>query len=320
MNIDNIISQQLPKQCIYSMIKRPDEAPRMIILSGSYGTGRKTLARNFVKSIYCPNQEKSGSNCGVCETCREILKDSRIYREYDYSQINKIEEAKYILITNFEKCPREDQKYLYDWYGEHDEVTIIITTENTDNIIDNIMTFSFILRTSLLTQNEIVNYLYDKSERLNLDISKDSLEVIARRSRGHLSEAIKMMSNYTTLDEETFKRAIMSAREYYICFLISCYRDRREDVDKYLSELKTIPLAYLKVDYEALILEIMKVATKIEKPKDKLMELLIKEIKTKALDLYYILNDKIIYNSFQSDDTFQAAMYVIYLKLNNRIR
>ena len=50
------------------------------------------------------------------------------------------------------------------------------------------------------------------------------------------------------------------------------------------------------------------------------MEGLIKEIKTKALDLYYILNDKIIYNSFTNDDAFQAAMYVIYLKLNKRIR
>ena len=49
------------------------------------------------------------------------------------------------------------------------------------------------------------------------------------------------------------------------------------------------------------------------------MELLIQEIKTKALDLYYIMNDRIIYNSFQNDDTFQAAMYVIYLKLNNKI-
>ena len=64
----------------------------------------------------------------------------------------------------------------------------------------------------------------------------------------------------------------------------------------------------------------MKVATKFEEPKDKLMQLLIKEIKAKALDLYYVLNDKIIYNSFINDDTFQAATYVIYLKLNNRIR
>ena len=59
---------------------------------------------------------------------------------------------------------------------------------------------------------------------------------------------------------------------------------------------------------------------KYMKPKDKYMEVLIDKIKTKALDLYYILNDKIIYNSFTCDDTFQAAMYVIYLKLNNRIR
>lgn len=318
MNLDNILSQELPKQCLYAMLKKPNEAPRMIIVSGPYGTGRKSLVKNYIKSIYCPNTEKSGSNCGTCETCKNILNDNTVYREYDYSQIENIEPAKNIVITNFEKCPRDKQALLYNKFEELD--TIFIITENTDNIIDNIMTLSLILRTTLLKEDEIVNYLLDKVQRYNLNMSDDSIRTIARRSRGHLSDALRMMINYSRLDEETFNRMIMSAREYFISFLISCYIDNRTDVDNCISNLKTIPLAYLKIDYEALILEIMKVATKFEKPKDKYMLVLIDKIKTKVLDLYYILNDKIIYNSFTSDDAFQAAMYVIYLKLNNRIR
>ena len=113
---------------------------------------------------------------------------------------------------------------------------------------------------------------------------------------------------------------IKSSREYYLCFLISCYRDNKEDVEKYIGDLRQMPLNSLKEDYESLILEILKVSTKVEKPKDKLIELLITELKNKALDLYYIMNDKVIYNSFNNDDLFQAAMYIIYLKINNRIR
>ena len=318
MNLDSIISQELPKQCLFAMLKKPYDAPRMIILSGPYGTGRKSLVKNYIRSMHCPNSEKSGSNCGTCEKCREVLQEPSIYREYDYSMIPNIEFSQNIVITNFEKCPRELQVELYNKFEELN--TVFIITENTDNIIDNIMTLSLILRTSLLKEDEIVKYLLEKSERLNLDISEDSIRTITRRSKGHLSDAIKMLNNYSIIDKETFDAMIMSARERFILFLISCYIDSKNDVDNCINELKKIPLAYLKIDYEALILEIMKTATKFEKPKDKYMKLLIDKIKTKVLDLYYILNDKIIYNSFTSDDAFQSAMYVIYLKLNNRIR
>lgn len=320
-SIKDIIGQDLVKTCLISMVKRPSEAPKMIVVSGPYGTGRKTLIKNYIRSLYCENKEEGYSNCGTCEVCRNILNNSDVYREYDCSQIKSIEYSNYIMITNFERVLREDQAYLYNWFNAQDKVpTVFIVTETTDNLIDNIYNLSLILRTSELTKEEIVNDIKEKSERLNLDISDDVIETISRRSRGHLSEAHRMLEIYSKLDKETFSQMIKSARDLYIAFLISSYRDNRDDVDKYITQLKAIPLAYLKVDYEALIVEIMKVATKFEEPKDKLMQLLIKEIKAKALDLYYVLNDKIIYNSFINDDTFQAAMYVIYLKLNNRIR
>lgn len=318
MNLDSIICDKVIKQCFKEMIKNPYEAPRMILIVGPYGTGRKSLARNFVKSNYCTNKSDNASNCGVCETCNNILNNRGVYLEIDYSQITELNDTKYVTITNFEKCPRDIQIHIYNWLCSN-KSTVILISENTDNIVDCIMSLSLILRTTLITQTDTVNYLSNINQNLHLGVKEEHLELIAKRSRGHLSDAIKMLNNYKLLDEETFKQSIMSAREYYICFLISCYKNNREAIDKYLSQLKNIPLVYLKIDYESLILEIMKVATKFEKPKDKFMELLIQEIKTKALDLYYIMNDRIIYNSFQNDDTFQAAMYVIYLKLNNKI-
>lgn len=321
MNIDSVIEQDLTKQILLSLIKKPINIPNWIVLAGPYGTGRKTLAKNFIKSLKCPNLEASGSNCGTCDVCSNILDDKTIFRTYDYSEIENIEYANYIMITNFELCPRDIQSKLFNWWNSQTKLpTIILITEHTDNFIDSIKTISLILRTSGLTNRAIVNNLYIKSQKLNLDIPEDILDTIARRSKGHYSLALRLFDKYTMLDPSLFKEAIMSAREYYICFLISCYRDKTEDVDKFLSELLNIPLAYLKVDYEALIVEIMKTATKHAKPKDKLMELLMNEIKTKALDLFYILNDKIIYDSFDCDDKFQAAMYVIYQKLNNRLR
>ena len=319
INLESIISQELPKQVLKAILKRPSEAPRMIIMSGPKGTGRKSLIKNYIKSMYCSND--SLVNCGTCEVCNTILANRAIYREIDYSEIEDIEYSKYIVIKDFEKCSRELQVKLFNWWDSNEErPTIIMITENTDNIIENINITSLILRTNSISYNEIVKSLEEYNKLYNFNIEEETINTIARRARGSLLIAYKMIDNYSILENDLLKESIKSAREYYIAFLISCYDNNIENVEKFISRLKSIPLAYLKVDYESLILEILKVYTKRMKPEDKLIECLIQKCKTKVLDLYYIMNDKIIYNSFNNDDTFQSAMYVIYLKLINKLR
>ena len=318
-NFDDIVSQDLPKQCIYSMIKNQKNAPKFIILSGPSGTGRKSLATTYIKSIYCSMKENL-HNCGLCEECNSILDNKLVYREYDYSQIDNIEPAKFILIKNMEQCPRKDQIYLFNWWDSlEDKPTIILITETTNNIVDTIETMSLILRTNLLSDEDINKRLLKYKKEFNLSINNNYIDLITRRSRGSLQRAYKMLLNYSILDEQALRESIMSAREYFIAFLISCYKDNIDNVNKFINKLSTIPLAYLKIDYESLIVEILKVFTKTIPPKDDLITGLINESKLKVIDLYYILNDKIIYNSFQNNDTFQSAMYIIYLKLNNRL-
>lgn len=321
INIDKVIGQDMVKTGLFSMIKNYSTAPKWICIAGPKGTGRKTLARNYVRSIFCDNREKSLSNCGTCEVCRTILDNKAMYSEYDWSEIENIKNTNYILIKNFESCPRDKQSYLYSWWNNIDiKPTIILITESTENLIDDIDSISFILRTTLLTGEEIKKSLSDYNERDGSIMSEENIETIVRRSRGSLLTAHRLYEIYRTQDNETFKESLMSAREYYLKFLISCYTNKRDMVDKWLSMLKNVPLAYLKIDYEALIVEILKVYTKFEKPKDECMTALMNVCNNRVLDLYYIMNDKIIYNSFQNDDTFQAAMYVIYLKLIKKLR
>ena len=323
IRMNEIVGQSLAKLGLLSIVKYKEVSsiPKWIVIAGPKGTGRRSLVKNYIRSLYCENRLSDNSNCGECEACKTILNDSTIYREYDYSEIENIEFAKYNIITNFELCDRETQVKLFDiWNKKGNNSSIIIVTEDTDKLIDSINMISFILRTSLLSIEEIEERLLLLKERDNSNITKDNIEIISRRCRGQLFYAYKMYNNYRYLDQEAFKESIMSAREYYIAFLISCYRNNRSDIEKYLYKLKTIPLTYLKIDYESLIVEILKVYTKFEKPRDQLIDILVRESKNKILDLYYILNDRIIYDSFQNEDTFQSAMYVIYLKLIEKLR
>lgn len=319
--LNEVVSQELAISCIKSMIKNTREAPKIIILSGPSGTGRKSIVKNYIKSIYCKERTKDYSNCGVCENCISILNNKEIYTELDYSEIDNIPNTKYILVKNFELCPRKAQEEFYRLWNELEyKPTIILITEHTDNLVSDIEDISLILRTSSLRESDILTKLQNYKLSFNSNIDDNTLNVISRRSSGSMTFAIRMFENYSTLDEETLQKTIESGREYFIALLISALRDDRANVDKSITKLRGIPLNYLKRDYESLILEILKVYIKIMKPKDSLIGALIKEAKTKVLDLYNILNDKIIYNSFTNDDTFQAAMYVIYLKLTEKLR
>ena len=300
MYIDTVIGQEIAVTCLRSIIKKPENCPSMILIVGPYGTGRKYLAHSFVRDM-------------------NIVIGGITFNEYDFSRIDQLNEEDFIIITNFEKTPRELQIRLVEYLNTH-KSKIILIAENTTDILDSIKQRSLILRTSLLIKDKLEEFINLKESELNIKIPEDIRNLIIQRSCGSLSYLIRLIENYRLLDKEDFIQSVSSAREYYICFLVSCYRNNKEDVDKYITKLKQIPLNNLKKDYESLILEILKVYTKVEKPRDNLILLLSSELKNKALDLYYIMNDKVIYNSFESDDLFQTAMYVIYLKINNRVR
>lgn len=321
MSLNDIIGQDMCKFCLRALIKKPTEAPKIVIIAGPEGTGRKTLAYNYIEGLVCSNVDKEGNNCGTCLNCRGILNNSTEFKEYESIMINSIEYTPYIVVNNFDSCPVNIQVDFYNWFNNQEvKPKIVLIVKDTDKVIDSLISLSLILRTHLLTEEEIKVGLTRKIRERYAKVEEESINLIAKRSRGNLSLAYKMLDKYFILDKDLFKQQLFSARELYICFLISCYRNKKEDVEKYLTQLKEIPLVYLKMDYESLIVEILKVATKIEEPKDQFIKLLMSEIKAKTLDLYYIMNDKVIYNSFQNDDTFQSAMYIIYLKLTNKIR
>lgn len=71
-----------------------------------------------------------------------------------------------------------------------------------------------------------------------------------------------------------------------------------------------------------MILEIMSCYVKSTgvEDQDLIVKTLLQSSQGKTLDLYYILTDPIIFDSFTSSERLQAAIYVIYEKINNNIR
>ena len=75
------------------------------------------------------------------------------------------------------------------------------------------------------------------------------------------------------------------------------------------------PQQYIKDDYESLILEILKVKSKASKPVDRYMKALYQKFSSSFLELFRIMNDRNIYDLFNSDKEIQTALWYIFIRI-----
>lgn len=333
--IKDVAGQYITKQALLAMSKRPSDAPRVIILHGTYGVGKTTLARAFARAINCRNTD-DGDACGECEFCNSNIEESQYYEEYDSSIIGNVEDIKklreffdynsnegYKVITIDEAhlLTRQAQSALLKVFEEvSSNIFFILCTTEKDKLLPTIQSRSMDLKLTPINERDMKENLIKVAEENNIDIDDKVLDMIIVRSEGHLRDAHLLLQNYTLLDKEDFEELTQTSRKCFIAYYIMCYKNDKKEALNWLDKLSAYPLIELKRDYESLILEIMECTTGVKEPKDDLIKVLLSLIKSGALNLYYIMVDPIIINSFENSNRFKAAQLDIYLKINNQIR
>lgn len=333
--IREVAGQDLAKQALLAMAKRPYDSPRVLILHGTYGIGKTSLARAFARAVNCKHQV-DGDACGKCDLCQAKIEDTPYYEEYDSSIIGNIEEIKrlreffdynsedgYRIITIDEAhlLSRQAQSALLKVFEEvSSKVFFVLCTTEKDKLLQTIQSRSMDLRLSPIPDKAMKENLLKVAEDNNIEIEDSIIDLIVTRCEGHLRDAHLLLQNYTLLDKEDFLELVGTARKAYLGYYLYCYQGNMDKAKVWLDKLLCFPLTELKRDYESLLLEIMECSTGVSKPRDDLMQNLMKFMQSKALNLYYIMVDPVIINSFESDYRFQAAQLNIYLKINNKIR
>ncbi len=335
ITINDVAGQRLAKQALLGMAKNPEDSPRVIILHGTYGIGKTSLARAFARAVNCRDKFSTDA-CGKCEVCKAKIEDTPYYEEYDSSIVGNLEEIKklreffdynsddgYRIITIDEAhlLSRQAQSALLKVFEEvSSRVFFILCTTEKDKLLPTIQSRSMDLRLTPISDSDMKENLLKVAKDNDIDISDEVIDMIVKKSEGHLRDAHLLLQNYILLDKEDFMELLETARTAYIGYYLYCYMGDINNAKVWLNKLLKFPLTELKRAYEELLLEIMSCATEASEPKDKLMERLIEIVKSKALNLYYIMVDPVIINSFESDYRFQAAQLDIYLKINNKIR
>lgn len=329
-----VIGQDLAKELLQAIVKKPKDSPKSIILQGDFGLGKTTCSRIFAKALNCKNKTKDGDVCCSCDVCLSEIDKTMYYNEYDSALIGNVENIKelqetfyfdkslgykVILFDEFHLASVQAQSSLLKMIEESgDNIFYLFCTTNNDKILPTIKSRSLNIKFNLIPPDLLKSNLRSISSNEGIEVSEQSLNLIVDRSKGHARDAIMLLDEFRLLGDEKFNLYLQSSKElYYRLILASCKKDF-DLVTKIINRLFNYPLYILKQDYEDTVLEIVKVSFGVKQTDDKYLTFLISLYKDKIFILLDILNETKIYDMFTSDKRFQTAMYIIAKKISNQ--
>jgi DNA polymerase-3 subunit gamma/tau len=198
---------------------KENSIPHAILLSGTSGTGKTTIARIIAKSIMCQNKDENGSSCNTCEICTTIDKEklSNIYFEKNASNLGiddmrEIEESasrrvlgkyniKIFVIDELQELSSKNkaaEKNILKILEKPSEyVYFILGTMDVSKVSTAIKNRCVHYKLNPLSFQEITKYLefICKSENLTIDTvdKAQTLITIAQNSRGSMRTAVSYL-------------------------------------------------------------------------------------------------------------------------------
>jgi len=215
VTFDKVIGQEVTVKILKNMVKTKDIC-LSYVFSGSFGTGKTTLARIFSRAINCENKEFGYNPCNKCHTCKSISSDTAMdVVEMDAASnglVNDIrnlsEAAKYKPIINYKVFILDEahsisntafQVFLKMLEVQGKAVFIFCTTRK-DKIPETILSRSSVHDFYPVSDVDIFSLLKDIAGKENLKYDEKALKIISKLSDGSVRNALTVLSDLSTIE------------------------------------------------------------------------------------------------------------------------
>ena len=322
-----VAGQDLVKELLKAIVKKPESSPKTLILQGEYGTGKTTCARILARALNCQNRTKDGDACGQCDFCKSNIENTIFYEEFDSAMIGNVSDIKdlkdtfyfdksigykVIVLDEAQLMTQQAQSALLKVLEESiSGIFFVLCTTHIDKILPTIRSRSLKLRFDLIKEEDIKTNIKSIIDSKNVSVDDSIISLIANRCQGHLRDAHMLLDEYLLLGEEQFKKLVQSSEELYYKLILASLKGYLNLIKKIIEALQCFPIYVLKNDYEITVLNIIKVGLKTEKTDNVYLNTIVNFFNERIFKLIDVLNNKRIYEMFTSDKRFQAAMYIL---------
>lgn len=231
----SVIGQDLAVELLKSIAKSPERMPKSLLLYGTWGTGKTTMARLFGKSLVCEKFQKEGEICLKCPACRDFDKVSSHYLEFDSSVVgNKqdVQDLKYVidLVTDTFRVIVFDEVHVASSAAQNAllkqieegpiKTFFLFCTTEIDKVIKTIQSRCLHIEFFKVQDSLIVERLKQIITHEKLEaVSEELLYKIALKADGHVRDAIMCLNGFVYSRDESLIHIPVDFMKDYLFYI-----------------------------------------------------------------------------------------------------
>ena len=271
-NFENIVGQEYTITMLKNAIVN-DKISHAYLFTGPRGTGKTSTAKVFAKTINCENRI-NGEACGKCNSCLNFSHSSDII-EIDAASNNGVDDIRE-LINNVKIAPTSSKYKIYIIDEVHmmtqsafnallltleeppTHAIFIMATTNVESVPITILSRCQRFNFKKIELNTIKEQLSKICKEENIKITPDALDEIAYLSEGGLRDALSLLDQLSSENEEiTIDKILMNYGSISSLFIKNIIEDiENNDADKIILAMKELENS--SSDYKVFIKKLVK--------------------------------------------------------------
>ncbi|MEZ6186065.1 MAG: DNA polymerase III subunit gamma/tau [Planctomycetota bacterium] len=214
---EEVVGQSAIAEALRNQVARERTAPAYLF-SGTHGVGKTSMARIFAKALNCPKAQE-GRPCLECDVCQSIDRGEALdVIEIDAASNRGVDDAERIrqntryrpqgsrfkvyILDEVHQLSRVAFDALLKTFEEAPEhVRFVLATTELHKVPTTIRSRAQVFNFRQSTRQDLEARLGQIAEQEGLSISPAALALVARRARGSMRDAQKLLDQVVTLGE-----------------------------------------------------------------------------------------------------------------------
>lgn len=226
---NEVVGQPLAVTMLKKVASSESIAARAIFIKGAYGSGKTTLARIFGRAMNCENYKKLGDVCNECPSCLDsFTKNTQSYYEFDAATAGNVEgirnletllsvvpkKRRAVVMDEVHACSPAALNAMLKMVEEGIKDTIFIFC-STENILATLKSRSVPVDvTTVPIQLMLPRLQYVCGDR-GIEISEESLTIVASKSLGHFRDALHILQSYEICGEDALQSSYSLVKQFF---------------------------------------------------------------------------------------------------------